>query len=225
MRLSLLGLIGISSLLFVSGASATTLISPSEANIAGSVTVNNQGVSFEKLTLVPTETGSFVGSKTVALKNLVGMPQTGDVAIEKFATFTNKKGDIYFDLQHIFAGIGTAGACDSNSVGSVCTPANSPFTLSQTAPGQVVLSLSLSGIAYQNSAESGYSQAPFSFTSQNLMPGTITGIIAAANSAEGFTNSFSATVSASSVPEPASCLLMGAGLVAAGLAARRKARS
>jgi hypothetical protein len=87
--------------------------------------------------------------------------------------------------------------------------------------------LALTGDAYAGTAATGTSpNTPFSFSTQNTLPGTITGILAAVNTNGGFTNSYSATLSATSaIPEPASCLLMGAGLLAAGLISRRKIRS
>ncbi|HEY1216725.1 MAG TPA: PEP-CTERM sorting domain-containing protein [Bryobacteraceae bacterium] len=222
-KFSLLGLVAVGSVLFSSLASATPVTGT--ANIAGTVNVNTSGVFFTNTMIPGPNDGSFAGATSATLMNLVGPPTTGAVDIPSFATFTTPTGTVHFDLQNIFAGAGSAGACGSNTVGNVCTPTGSPFTLIQAAPGQVTISLALSGIAYTGTAASGSSPAPFSFSTQNTMPGTITGILAAVNTDGGFTNSYSATLTATSpIPEPASVLLMGAGLLAAGLVSRRKIR-
>ena len=226
-KISLLGLIGVGSLLFTSAASATSLINPSEANIAGSVTVTNTSVVFDHLVVTGPNVGSFEGISSLTLQALTNPtgPVSGPVNIAGFASFTGGAETVNFDLTNIFAGAGSMAGCANNTVGNVCTVTNSPFTLVQLAPGQVSLGLSLSGIAYTGDRASGTSDASFSFTSQNTLPGTITGILAAAQSAEGFTNSFSATISASSpaaTPEPATYGLMGMGLAAAGMLFRRR---
>jgi hypothetical protein len=228
-KFSLLGLIAIGSVFFTSLASATPVTG--EANIAGTVNVNTSGVFFTNTSVQSPNTGSFAGTTSVTLKDLVGAPTSGAVSIPAFATFTTASGPVTFDLTNIMPGVGSAGACTSNTVGNVCTPVfpsgPSPFTLIQTAPGQVTISLALTGDAYAGTAATGTSpNTPFSFSTQNTLPGTITGILAAVNTNGGFTNSYSATLSATSaIPEPASCLLMGAGLLAAGLISRRKIRS
>lgn len=224
-KISLLGLIGVGSLLFTSAASATSLIDPSVANIAGTVNVTGTSVTFSNLVVTGPNSGSFAGTNHVTLQTLSnpGGPVSGPVDIPGFAMFTGGTSDVTFNLTNIFAGAGTMAGCANNTVGNVCTVTNSPFTLTQLAPGQVALGLSLSGIAYIGDTASGTSAAPFSFTSQNTLPGTITGILAAAQSEAGFTNSFSATISATSpTPEPASYMLMGAGLAAAGMIFRRR---
>jgi hypothetical protein len=224
-KISLLGLIGVGSLLFTSAASATSLINPSEANIAGTVNVDNTGVHFSGLNIQSPNLGSFAGVTGVTLKDLIGAPQTGAINISQFGVFTVPSGNVSFDLTNIFAGVGSTAGCSSDTVGNSCTPTNSPFTLTQAAPGQVTISLSLSGVAYTGDAASGVSSAPFSFTSQNTAPGTITGILAEVAAAGGFTNAFSATISTTSpaaTPEPASYMLMGAGLAAAGMIFRRR---
>jgi hypothetical protein len=157
--------------------------------------------------------------------NLVGSPSLTPNLVDwsEFSPVTG--GPIKFDLQTLAAGFGTLAGCGSNAIGSLCTPTGSPITLAQVGLSSVSISLSGNGIAYTGTSGTGSSPTVVSFTSQNNVPGTITAILAAVQTANGFTNSVSATYSTTgptTVPEPMTLSMMGFGLIGLGLIARRR---
>ncbi len=209
-----------------------------EANFSGTATVNMNGIFFNAtgtgnettqnpFVVSAPNTGSFSGLTSGSITNIVGLPPVGSHPITDFMTFNVSSGTILFDLQTILPGVGTAGACTSDTMGNVCTPPNSPFTLTQTSADTVSISLVLKGTAYMGTSSSGTAVGTGIYTTQ-VVNGTITSLIAASGTAAGFTHSFSATVGAVAptvIPEPASLLLMGVGLLGAALVGRRKVRS
>lgn len=216
------------ALVLISGSAFATAIGTGESNTAGTVNVSIAGITFSGFTptlpLGTSQTGSFTGTTTVTQGNLSGAA-TLTPNLTNWATFTGAPGGpIIFDLHTLNPGIGTAAECLSNSVGNRCTPsANSGITISQISANQVSISLGGNGIAYTGTSVSGSSAAVVSFTSQNNIPGTITQILAAVQTAGGFTNSVSATYdTASAVPEPMTFSMLGIGLLGLGLLRRHK---
>jgi len=211
-------------------ASATVV--NGSANINGTVTVStlngisffgDGGLAFANIFSATPSSGSYQNMTGGTIQNLTGGPVVGPDSIIDFITFNVPTGNVMFDLQNIFAGLGT-GACSgptANNVGNTCTPPGSPFTLQQTNSG-VTITLSLSGIAYTGTSGSGSSPTTGLFTAQTVIPfGTITSVLAAVGNNSLGLQSYSATFSSIAVPEPATFGMIGAALLGLGVLRRR----
>jgi hypothetical protein len=124
---------------------------------------------------------------------------------------------IEFWVSEVFAGVG-----DPTCSSITCTPAGSPVTFVNTAGGGSTASVSATGYA-ENLTTGEFDPLQMVFTSQFNVPyGTV--LFAEQQPGGSVTNTYSASFSASSVPEPSTMQMMGAGigLVLFAVARRRK---
>jgi hypothetical protein len=202
------------------------------ANIAGSVVVTASSINFNPTFTNATsgsETGDFSGLTGGTIQSLTGGPVTGAVNIPQFVEFNQGVAQtVYFDLTDIVPGAGASVAkndCTSGALASECTPSNSPFLLIQIAPDSVVVGMELDGVAYTGSSSSGgssYTLGTFSTQVNGAINGTIPEILNTLAGGGSVSATYSATFNSVTTPEPASLLLLGVGLLGAGLVARRK---
>lgn len=234
-----LGASAVVCLAFAGSASATSIIA-GVANITGSVTVTSNAINFAPTFGVPpmaSETGAFVGLTggtigTLSVPPYAALtgPVTSPLGVDFITFSTGLTTPIDFDLTFIQPGVGTLAACVSNTVGNNCTPANSPFTLTQLASG-VEVGLTLDGNSYTGSSATGTTPTAGVFSAQIVIDGgTITGVLAAlaAGSVSGqtYSASFIATPTVTSTPEPSTGIsfLFGAGLIGLSSAGCRRFR-
>ena len=224
------GLVAAPALLFSGLAYGTPVVG--QANIAGNVNVNANSVIFQPAfttTSGASETGSFAGLTGGNIQSLTGGPLTGTLStpVTGFVSFTTGLATpIFFDLTYIAPGVGPLGNCFSDALGSTCTPAGSPFTLFQLSSNTVIASLQFNGESYTGTSATGTTSTVSVFSTQTALNGTIPQIyvqLLAGQTLTGIT--YSASFNASPIPEPSSLLLMGLGLIGAGVVARRKFQS
>jgi hypothetical protein len=128
--------------------------------------------------------------------------------------------DIEFFVTEVFGGVGNAADCGSvPAPGEICTPMGSAVTLVNGAGGDSSATITMQGLALRISTGE-LSNLQVVLTSQFNTPfQTVLGTLASDGSV---TNTFSASFSATPVPEPVTSILVGGGLLALGFLRRRK---
>jgi len=210
-------------------------------NTTGVAAVNLTTINFFSGTFVPNlflvsvpVSGNFAGlaGTTGTISNLTNnLTNTGPQPVgvtfsdPNWMVFTSASPVVAFDLTFISAGTdGTAG-CSSSAVGALCTPfAFSPFNLQNTSLG-VSVAFSVQGNA-RNVSTGELSTFTGNFTTQ-ITGQTIPQILATINAGGSIVNSYSANfvvTPPSTIPEPGTISLLGAGLIGLGLLQRRRAR-
>jgi hypothetical protein len=165
---------------------------------------------------------AIAGNNAANIFNLTNPPDNVAPPVffpQMFLTFANGGVTTQLDITTIFPGINGNPAC---LVGPQCTPAGSLFNFVNNISNQATATWAFAGVTHLPG------QVPQStwtgnFTSQFAVPYQT---VLANLAANGFvSNTYSATITLTTVPEPGSLIIMGSGLIGlAGLLRRRIAK-
>jgi hypothetical protein len=232
--LAIAGVAGL-SVLCVSSASAAPITGT--VNISGSVDVGGTFIDFQPPTGPPGGTfavsnagnsGSFAGLNNTAGTILdLATTTPGSGAVTGWITFAAAP-NIRLDLMSVDPGSFTTTDClAAPAAGQTCTPnlpgfpQPNPFNLSNGSASLSVASITFHGTAV-NTTTGETSNFIGVFSSQFTVPyQTLLSDIAAGGS---ISTSYSASITASAVPEPATMILLGSGLIGIFVLGRKRAR-
>jgi hypothetical protein len=216
--------------------SATALADPITGvlNITGSVQVGPTSIDFLPLATGTgtvaadafTNTGSFAVLNTGntaqpsagVIKDLSGPPLTGAVNVTSFIDSFSAAPNIRLDLTFVNPGIFSASGCvGTPAVGDTCTPAGSPFNLSNVLSGNAistVISFGFAGNAINTTT--GETDTYTGVLSTQLDGISLQQILAELVVGTPITSSYSGTITVTpaetAVPEPGSSTMVFAGM-------------
>jgi len=195
---------------------------------SGTIDGNGDTALFD---IAAASTGSFSGAMigtTVTVHDLdssqepVGTTVGGILPLNNFITFASKP--LWsLSMTELLPGVFTSAACTSGtpSAGQTCTPVGSPFNLTNLAGNQVNVSFAFMGLANDGQGNITGISGTFGTTFSNTNLEAIYSDIAAGQT---IVTSGSATIAATTIPEPGSTstMLLGSGLIVSSLIYRRR---
>lgn len=231
MNRNLIGPLAVAVLLGMSAGYASATPLSGTFDIHGSMTASSSSITWADPTAgqaligtTPPATGSFVGlSGSVGIDSLnisstmVGVPFAAQTFLSNFSAEPALQN---FLVNYISSGIFGSGSCTASPMaGQLCTPSGSPFNFQNTPTGGSTLSFVLSGVT-----SDGDSTWDATFTSQFTTP------YQTQLAAGSFSNDYSANftvipTTATTVPEPITLSLFGAGLAGAVAMRRRRKKT
>lgn len=212
-------------------------------NINGGVTVTATTIDFLPLAGgngsvaadIFTNTGSFAVLNTGVqadpavglIKDLTGGPVVGAISLANFLGSFALAPNIAFDLAFINPGSYTAATCGGvPAIGQVCTPPNSPFSLSNISSGGVLAGVAAIGVAGTVRNTTTGEVSSFTGILSTQKPGTsYQEMLAALAGGGSFSTSYSGSFIVTAIPEPATFGFIGFALLGLGLFQRRRVRS